>query len=92
MVNEIISYVLNNIWLFVQRKQFLFVWYDEVEKSLQFFEGVLQRGIRNQKFMVGIKFKKSFVEERIIVFQLMGFVYNQGGLVYIVQERLKGKE
>lgn len=92
MVNEIISYVLNNIWLFVQRKQFLFVWYDEVEKSLQFFEGVLQRGIRNQKFMVGIKFKKSFVEERIIVFQSMGFVYNQGGLVYIVQERLKGKE
>lgn len=91
MVNEIISYVLNNIWLFVQRKQFLFVWYDEVEKSLQFFEGVLQRGIRNQKFMVGIKFKKSFVEERIIVFQSMGFVYNQGGLVYIVQERLKGK-
>lgn len=92
MVNEIISYVLNNIWLFVQRKQFLFVWYDEVEKSLQFFEGVLQRGIRNQKFMVGIKFKKSFVEERIIVFQSMGFVYNQGGLVYIVQERLKVKE
>lgn len=92
MVNEIISYVLNNIWLFVQRRQFLFVWYDEVEKSLQFFEGVLQRGIRNQKFMVGIKFKKSFVEERIIVFQSMGFVYNQGGLVYIVQERLKGKE
>lgn len=92
MVDEIISYVLNNIWLFVQRKQFLFVWYDEVEKSLQFFEGVLQRGIRNQKFMVGIKFKKSFVEERIIVFQSMGFVYNQGGLVYIVQERLKGKE
>lgn len=92
MVNEIISYVLNNIWLFVQRKQFLFVWYDEVEKSLQFFEGVLQRGIRNQKFMVGIKFKKSFIEERIIVFQSMGFVYNQGGLVYIVQERLKGKE
>lgn len=92
MVNEIRSYVLNNIWLFVQRKQFLFVWYDEVEKSLQFFEGVLQRGIRNQKFMVGIKFKKSFVEERIIVFQSMGFVYNQGGLVYIVQERLKGKE
>lgn len=92
MVNEIISYVLNNIWLFVQRKQFLFVWYDEVEKSLQFFEGVLQRGIRNQKFMVGIKFKKSFVEERIIVFQSMGFIYNQGGLVYIVQERLKGKE
>lgn len=92
MVNEIISYVLNNIWLFVQRKQFLFVWYDEVEKSLQFFEGVLQRGIRNQKFMIGIKFKKSFVEERIIVFQSMGFVYNQGGLVYIVQERLKGKE
>lgn len=92
MINEIISYVLNNIWLFVQRKQFLFVWYDEVEKSLQFFEGVLQRGIRNQKFMVGIKFKKSFVEERIIVFQSMGFVYNQGGLVYIVQERLKGKE
>lgn len=92
MVNEIISYVLNNIWLFVQRKQFLFVWYDEVEKSLQFFEGVLQRGIRNQKFMVGIKFKKSFVEERIIVFQSMGFVYNQGGLVYIDQERLKGKE
>lgn len=92
MVNEIISQVLNNIWLFVQRKQFLFVWYDEVEKSLQFFEGVLQRGIRNQKFMVGIKFKKSFVEERIIVFQSMGFVYNQGGLVYIVQERLKGKE
>lgn len=92
MVNEIISYVLNNIWLFVQRKQFLFVWYDEVEKSLQFFEGVLQRGIRNQKFMVGIKFKKSFVEERIIVFQSMGFVYNQGGLVYIIQERLKGKE
>lgn len=92
MVNEIISNVLNNIWLFVQRKQFLFVWYDEVEKSLQFFEGVLQRGIRNQKFMVGIKFKKSFVEERIIVFQSMGFVYNQGGLVYIVQERLKGKE
>lgn len=92
MVNEIISYVLNNIQLFVQRRQFLFVWYDEVEKSLQFFEGVLQRGIRNQKFMVGIKFKKSFVEERIIVFQSMGFVYNQGGLVYIVQERLKGKE
>lgn len=92
MVNEIISYVLNNIWLFVQRRQFLFVWYDEVEKSLQFFEGVLQRGIRNQKFMVGIKFKKSFVEERIIVFQSMGFVYNQGGLVYIIQERLKGKE
>lgn len=92
MVNEIISYVLNNIWLFVQRKQYLFVWYDEVEKSLQFFEGVLQRGIRNQQFMVGIKFKKSFVEERIIVFQSMGFVYNQGGLVYIVQERLKGKE
>lgn len=87
-----LCYVLNNIWLFVQRKQFLFVWYDEVEKSLQFFEGVLQRGIRNQKFMVGIKFKKSFVEERIIVFQSMGFVYNQGGLVYIVQERLKGKE
>ena len=48
-----------------------------MEKTPEFFEGVLQRGAGDEEPLIRVKLDQSLVQERIVVFQSMRLVHGQ---------------
>lgn len=53
----------------------LLLWHDEMKQGPELFEWILKWGAGDQQPVVGLEVYQRFVQQRVVIFQPMGFIH-----------------